>query len=80
MEVCSCECIKSSVADADVERLGSLLLRGLPVGDEITKQKSNYTLFRKMSVRIGAYFHVPTFKLAIIISNCVIISISTNTL
>ena len=33
MEVCSCKCIKSSIADADVERLGSLLPRGLPAGE-----------------------------------------------
>ena len=42
--MCSCECIKSFVADADVERVGSLLPRGLPVGDEITKQKKVITL------------------------------------
>lgn len=43
MEVCFCECIKSFVADADVERLESLLPRDLPAEEEITKQKSNYT-------------------------------------
>ena len=64
MKVCSCECIKSFVDNADVERLGSPLSRGLPARGG--KKKHTQILFRKMTARIGAYCHVPPFKPAII--------------
>ena len=42
MKVCSCECIKSFVDNADVEKLGSPLSRGLPA-----KGKNNYIFIQE---------------------------------
>ena len=41
MKVCSCECIKSFVDNADVEKLESPLSRGLPARGE---KKNTHTL------------------------------------
>ena len=59
MKVCSCECIKSFVDKADVEKLGSPLSRDLPA-----KGKKTTIYSGKMTAR--TYCHVLPFKPVII--------------